>query len=421
MTRSSTIQRIESQGLRLESLAPDLCSHFEAVRLTRARIIWINRRWFKDVLGEEESGIDWELICAWILEEFAFCVPGPQDSSLHFTSDHRRFFADRYGDDALSPHGGSGRVGASGFFQVKGIGPTPLVGVDADWLHNHGCMWLEEGIREALVGELLHRSSPVGVVPVIALIDTGIDASFTLDSPDHRRVLAVRPSFLRPAHFQRAPMFAPISGDRLDAQFADARRTRQMAHLLLRHESLIQFIDASASQAANAYVQRIYLGGMLGSNWSFDGRLVDFGGITGVESWSRMEVTPGLPIFGSETLALEQTLEALTVRGSDFSGDGQWMTPTDVQDRFRRSVASELARLASANSLPRDSILVSNDGTLSSRIDPASLPRLKFDRRIVQKAIWEDTSNPDANSIEHIEGLIEGWVERLTMHFPVKW
>lgn len=361
------------------------------------------------------ANLDWCLVKAWLLDEFAYLVPLPGDLSTQYLSQRKTFYADRYGDDGLTPHGGSGRVGISGGFQVKGIGPTPLVGRHADWLHNHGCMWLEEAVRESLVSELIHREFPVGSVPVIAIIDTGVDASFTLQSPDRRRALVIRPSFYRPAHMQRAPMFTPVGGDRLSAQFADARRTRQMTELLGQIGSLHHFADNCALQAGHAFYHRCFLGGMLSSNWAMDGRICDFGGITNVDDWSPMEVSPGLPRFGSETIQVELALESVCARIGTLHGDFDAPAFLAIRRKFRELLLATIEGISAASGPSALGFSLSADGLLSVRGDQALQRRFRFNRQNVQKMIWNATVDPDSLEDGSVGSLIDSLMEELLM------
>src|SRR5206468_820219 len=106
------------------------------------------------------------------------------------------FHADRYGATSGSAHGGSGRVGTNGPFNVKGLGRTPLASTMSDWQHSHGCLWLEEAVREAIYSEVADAEFPHGAVPVVAIIGTGIRHELE-DGAVGERALLVRPSFLR--------------------------------------------------------------------------------------------------------------------------------------------------------------------------------------------------------------------------------
>lgn len=299
-----------------------------------------NRRWFTKQLGRRITSELARQIAAWLVEEFGFVVPRDDDVA-EFSADWSTFYAERYGDDGLTPQGGGGRVGVRRNFQVKGIGITPLVGRDADWLHQHGCVWMEEAVREAILSEVVAREFPFGAVPVIAIIDTGLDAAFAVDSIDHRRVLLVRPSFARPAHMQRAPLFFPQDGTVFEAQIADGRRAKQViTHLAADPKVLVEMFLRAAQQLAFAYVHRFYLGGMLSSNWAVDGSLVDFGGVSSVPDWSRRVITPGLPLFGSEHLSVETTIEYVVHRAKRFNSTWGEVDASTVIEQFKSCLCS---------------------------------------------------------------------------------
>jgi hypothetical protein len=408
------LMRISSHGVDLSRHGPHLLSSFCAYKLSRPKVLWINRQWLAEVLGTKANAIDWSCISSWLIDEFGYAVPLPGDSQSDFMSDRKEFFADRYGDDALTPHGGSGRVGTFGSFQIKGIGPTPLVGRHADWLHNHGCLWLEEGIREAVVGELIRTLFPVGSVPVLALIDTGIDARFTLDSPDRRRTILVRPSFFRPAHMQRAPMFIPLVGDRVTEQFIDARRTRDMVATFGTSAHLREFVEASARQVGYAYFHRCFLGGMLSSNWTLDGRVADFGGITNVPNWDAVQVVPGLPHFGSEAKEIEVALESICNRIGAASGGHGSSDIGMLVSQFRRGVAESVEEHSARFGLRRHGFRIGDDGTLHSAIDPGLRTQFQFNRNAVQSTIWHHTADDSCVAECSVGELISDLLRRLT-------
>lgn len=319
MLSNEDASKLAAVGTDLGRLGLDLLVPFQARQLVNPRPIWINRRWFASTLARMLTEDQWDQISAWLIKEFGYIVPRPEDPSSNFTRVEKTFYADRYGDDGLTPHGGSGRVGIHRTFQVKGIGITPLVGRDADWLHQHGCVWLEEALREAILGEIVDHEFPLGAVPVIAILDTGLEATFALDSPDRRRVLLIRPSCSRPAHMQRAPLFRPLTGTLDEAQRADGRRSRQaVLGLAGNHEMFQDTLDKAAKQMAYAYVHRIYLGGMLSSNWTMKGQVVDFGGLSAVADWEEKPVSPGLPPFGREHVPVEDAIEAILHRAKRF-------------------------------------------------------------------------------------------------------
>jgi len=50
------------------------------------------------------------------------------DNNAPLLADEKVFYAERYGGDAISRHGGGARCGFDGHWQVKGIGANALVG-----------------------------------------------------------------------------------------------------------------------------------------------------------------------------------------------------------------------------------------------------------------------------------------------------
>lgn len=320
-----------------------LCVAFEARRLAAARVSWINRRWFL------EQGVDVTTQAmrarteAWLLRRFAYVVPRPEDSDAAFASDSVEFLADRYGATGLVPNGGSGRAGIRDGFQVKGIGVTPLVGVDADWLHSHGCVWLEEAIREAMFAELFAAESPAGAMPTIAILDTGLRMDHQGEAGE-RRALVVRPFVPRLAHLQRAPSFRPSNGD-LDAQVADAARTRDAVRAYRgtadNSKAAIptELFHRLGKQVAFSHLHRIGHGGFFSSNLTLRGELIDFGSATAWPDWGRHQSSPTLPAFGDEESNIAQIAQSLAFYlrkyGEDNAGNA-----ADMLCAFRAGYAA---------------------------------------------------------------------------------
>lgn len=320
-----------------------LCVVFKAHRLAAAQVTWINRRWFL------EHGIDVTTQAtrarteAWLLRRFAYVVPRPEDSDAAFASDSVEFLADRYGATGLVPNGGSGRAGIRDGFQVKGIGVTPLVGVDADWLHSHGCVWLEEAIREAMFAELLAAESPAGAIPTIAILDTGLRMDHQGEAGE-RRALVVRPFVLRLAHLQRAPSFRPLNGD-LDAQPADATRTRDAVRAYratadcLKAVMPTELFHRLGKQVAFSHLHRISHGGFFSSNLTLRGEFIDFGAATALPDWGHYQSSPTSPRFGDEERNIVQIAQSLAFYLRKY-GEDNVGNVADMLHAFRSGYAS---------------------------------------------------------------------------------
>jgi hypothetical protein len=295
----------KGHGARLEALGPHLFVAFPVRALKNARVLWINNRWFI------EAGIDClnlavrEQIVAWLLEDFAVDAVAESGAAQSGV-----LFADRYGASDGAAHGGSGRCGAKGVFNAKGIGRTPLASPHVDFAHAHGCMSLAEAMREVVNSEIAAAEMPYGAVPIIAVIDAGMEFRSTPQGTPERRGIVVRPNALRPAHFERSILFGD-AGSSNSAQYLDALRTRDAIRAVTREAALGEtncaFEDLSlmftkfAAQIGFARAHRLWQGRFLSSNVSVDGALLDFGSFRSVPSWRRAIGEPGEAFGGEES------------------------------------------------------------------------------------------------------------------------
>lgn len=315
------INALERGSIDLEAISPALLVPFAARRLESARVIWLNVRWFLqhgiDVLdGKERHRVE-----LWLIEEFGFAVIG--DPSTWPARAIKQFHADRYGStEGTTPHGGSGRSGIAGRFCAKGIGVTPLVGKDAAPGHAHGCATLEECVREAVYGEIIDAEFPFGAVPVIGILDTGLEFADPDAQTNHsrraRRGILIRQNVLRPAHAERAPLFhwtsANESQNRLSQQ-KDVMRTRAVVRCWLDGDfevpAIKELIARIACQIAFGQVHRISSGGMFSSNVSITGALLDFGNAHALSDWSRAKLLDHAAGFGDEMITLCAIIRSL--------------------------------------------------------------------------------------------------------------
>ena len=311
-------------GPELEKIAPALAMPFNTVRLKLPHVLWVNSRWCLSNnidIDDPAQSAEFE---QWLLDEFAYVVEVAEHAEHVLPGTGKTFYADRYGGHLISHNGGSGRVGISGTFQVKGIGKTPLVGEQTEFSHAHGAVFVGEAIKEAIFAELFFHEAPHSALPVVAIIDTGIHEHWANDSGMlQRRALVVRPSFLRPAHCQRALMFRP---DR-HAHLADAARVAECVRALGIGEggrapllSLENYVVKLAEQVAFAFVQRLTIGANSSSNFSVDGAFVDFGAACSLPSWTAVNVVCASPRFGREIPAVAQEISSLAFYFRKYGG-----------------------------------------------------------------------------------------------------
>ena len=284
-------------------------------RLPHARLLWLNQRAMRDDPAFLAAGASAQAYGEWLLDRCAYAMA---DAGCAGAADATGV-ADRYGGTGIGHNGGSGRAAYVHGDQVKGVGRTPLVSVLTDELHGSGGAYLEECVREAICAELVAAEFPTGAVPVLAIIETGeVQVWETEHGPkQERRCLLVRPAFLRPAHFERAPGF--ISTDPKEGA-KDAARVRQTwAAALATYgadrmlAAYRQFWPRWSAQLAYAFAYRLPHGGNTSSNIALDGRLLDFGAMAAMPSWARISTMIGGAPVGMDMQFLVQALQAQCV------------------------------------------------------------------------------------------------------------
>ncbi len=295
---------------------------FVAKKLCHPTVVWINERWLLErginVLDPSAR----KRTLNWLIDQFAYCVPADGDPAGAYLDAEKVLKADRYGGSGIVPHGGSGRTGTLGRFQIKGIGVTPLVGTVPQGSYATGCAWLEEAIREALYGEVAEAEFPHSGVPVIAVIDTGMNHRRPDGECGERRALIIRPAVMRPAHFERAPMFSATDFYRQHSSGDDVKRVREAISRFREQTppqgasgadpaSLPELLVRVAEQIAFGRVHRLCHGGYLTSNLTMRGELLDFGSFRSVPDWSRAFSQDNMPGFGSEMLFLKSAARSL--------------------------------------------------------------------------------------------------------------
>ncbi|WP_426933647.1 hypothetical protein [Xanthomonas arboricola] len=306
----------------ISAISPSALVSFPTRRLRGAAVVWMNNGWFL------EKGIDlttpstYDRVADWLVNEFAFCVYGDRGHIADFDATKKEFYADRYGTtEGTSPHGGSGRVGISGQFQVKGIGITPLVGSGAHVDHSHGALSLQEAILEAVYSEIAAREFPFGAIPVIAVLDTGFGEDLDGSGKHIRRALLIRPLAIRAAHAERAPLFLRSVRGFANSQKEDANRVRQISEAWSRGfdsralaslDPLKFFISRVVQQIAFTNVHRFFSGGFFSSNVSVSGEIIDFGNMHVLPDWGSAEVAGGAVMFGTEQVLFKRIIRSIT-------------------------------------------------------------------------------------------------------------
>jgi len=283
-----------------------------------------------------------------ILERHAYAIPSPFDSGgLGYDSRQAVGFADKYGSTSgLAPHGGAGRAGIVNGLYVKGIGPTPLIGETADALHSHGCLWLEEAIRELVFSRLAHIILGSSAGTVHAVVDTGIDA--TVSGVRRRRALLVRDVSLRAAHLQRALLYSPTTLFHVhDVERVTA--ARRCALECTATKDITEFCRRLARRAgrtvARCHSRMFFQGGLTSGNLDVDGSLIDFGGARFVPTFQPLTYETRGQFFGQELASAYKLLASLTGSVGDLRAETQSEDNyCQIQQELTRTYKAEAAQ-----------------------------------------------------------------------------
>jgi hypothetical protein len=294
-----------------------------------------------------------------ILNSCAFAIVKPGDVSNSAVAEGT---CDRYGGAAIGSNGGSGRAAFINGYHVKGIGRTPLVSYLTSDGHASGGAYLEECVRETIFAELVAAEFPGGAIPTLAIIETGdVQIWDTNEGPvPERRCLLVRPAFVRPAHFERAPLFQ--SGNPKEGTL-DAARVRLAFEsgiaLWGRNTFLANYRSfwlKWAEQLAYGFVHRLPHGGTTVSNICLGGQLLDFGAMAALPSLSQAITAEGAPAAGRDFGVLSDAIRAQMLPLSRyldpvFSTKRQLdLVLTTAAKRYQDVVVREMFRLAGLTS-----------------------------------------------------------------------
>jgi hypothetical protein len=323
--------------------------------------------------GVRQSEVRWanpHLAADFPFTEYAWCVPLVDDAPGAYDDRQAQVLAERYGGHGLGGNGGGARCGLIGDIQIKGIGRNQLAAAETDFFHSYGGASLNEGIYEALWGELLHRALPHGAVRVLGLIATGtrvpLVAPLPGQDPTTERALIFRQSAVRPAHFMRSPYHRPPAASgwcddtartiaavgALPAAFAAlyGPPAADESSDVFVHRCVGMMLERFADQFAAARAKRLMHGSLIASNIALDGRWLDFATTSSMPDYGHI-VSPRGPDFMQEELMLQPGIADLafylrkylpTERRTLFDGNGLWQR---LSMRLQRRLPLEYAKL----------------------------------------------------------------------------
>ncbi len=285
-------------------------TEFTAYNINHAKAVWLNQ----DAYCEFEQVKKSENITSHFLENYAFSTPTqllPQ-SQLNHQNQHS-FYAERYGGLGVGNNGGAGRCGNKTKLQIKGIGPTPMVGKNNKQWYSYGGLSLIDAVMESINSGVLDEILPLGTVKAVGVIFTGENTAYPParegypDPKIGRGALLIREAALRPGHYLPSPFFK-AQEEYSTHIISDLSRTRTVNKNLLKQFksdnryilSLGTFLQNSAQQFAFSRLFRIYHGTLTASNIAFDGRWLDLTNVSFIESNQNYSLLPQNEPFFSE-------------------------------------------------------------------------------------------------------------------------
>lgn len=290
---------------------------FRVHKISQPTLLWLNQNY---VLAETKNNIhlDYDAIALDFTDRYSYALTNAlcfKDVKFNL-SDSQLALAEYYGGGGIGTNGGGARCGNWERYQVKGIGPNPLIGESADVLHTYGGLDAPAAILETINSCLFNTIMPLGAVETVGLILVSSDSGYdiTRNTPAWG-VLLVREKALRPAHFMRIPNFIPKK--EYINNYNDIARVRRINKSILRAQkktsAFIQLLGSylrnQANQFAFARCARILNGVVTPSNNTLDGRWIDLNSCGMVDSGKNYFIGSGF--FSEYEAPLNYALELL--------------------------------------------------------------------------------------------------------------
>ena len=285
-------------------------------KLADAKILWVNWAYLKEhgYNGSKEN------LASEILENYAFAIPDSNEDSKYFLKEEKTFYSTFYGGGGIGFNLGDGRAAASGKFQIKGVGVTPMVKNEIN--HANGRASLEEAMREAYWGEVNARELPHGANRVIAIIDRGTTGKYPYGET-HRDALIIREDPVRPAHFMQ--VMNDLKDPRAEnLQFVPEETLLSLIEALPIPKpalglngtlsilaGLREFIKRTTAQHAASFAKGFYHGAPSESNIEIDGKFLDYGTHTSQPNHGKVHVLEHVLPAGETTQIKEKILNFL--------------------------------------------------------------------------------------------------------------
>lgn len=298
---------------------------FLADRVSAGEALWVQRDW----CSRTSHGKSRYQAFA---EQFAFVVRGAECFADVEFVDHETVVlrAERYGGNGVCRNAGGSRCGNMAGYQLKGVGPNPLVGDHDTVWHSYGGLNAKDAVYEALMAQVLGRVLPVGAAKIHGVILTSsTGAYYEADEPGAPPArgwgaILVREICLRPGHFLRVPDYKPKRGGpvRLAPDSIRVRRiNRALRAAFPDTGELIRrlggFLRNCADQFAAAKLARLTHGGIYPSNLCFDGRWID---LTNTSFIGGGQNVGGSPPMYEEPFAVREIIAEFLDTFSKYNG-----------------------------------------------------------------------------------------------------
>lgn len=330
---------------------------FDASELSNPSLIWSN----------DEMSCDDNYLA------YAYCKRFPEEPDYAYRKGTRSFLGDRYGGPGVGGNSGGVRCGLAGNIQIKGIGSNQLAGMTTDYWHKHGASSLQDCVRESIWGEITESALPYGAVRALAIIATGTafdgEVADTKKKTAVPRALLLREPSLRPAHYMRSIFCSP--GPLMLDECSDVVRTTQAVKMFgrlrplfatVQGESTTQMGDLAymldeifkraAHQIAASRAKRLMHGSLIPSNYTVDGKWLDFGTITALGDFGRAIVAPGGKDLWSQHEQINEAIVDLRFYLSKYLPPEQQpslpstqLMIVNFQNHFKRFLNTEFLKL----------------------------------------------------------------------------
>jgi hypothetical protein len=280
---NATLGKIGASRI-LHLLGKDLFSECLAVRVP-GKVIWCNYELARDLgFDVPRSNLMTPGLHKQLIDALSFqTLPKKEKAGGRETI---TIYADKYGGSGVAPALGSARSGflRYGNLFIKGIGFTPLFKHDDpdDFAHSTGSLALDEGLVEALFGEVNTNLFTLGSTRILAIIDQKKTEVYPNGQRKLCAIIARSGAQLRPGHLLARQVRRP--NFRLELF---TRLTRETGQLVTRRApptnrdvtdvkaTMLRIIDDHARVSAEQFRWRVIHGAISPSNMEMSGALLD--------------------------------------------------------------------------------------------------------------------------------------------------